>query len=59
MDNVLRWDCVCDACDRAGRYHTIGQGKDSPPMRQGPNWLLMLIVVVAAVMVALWLRSVE
>lgn len=53
--NVLRWDCVCDACDREGRYHTIGQGKDSPPQKppkwpqkspMGPLWLFVIAVLV-------------
>lgn len=56
MEGVLLWDCVCDACDREGRYHTVGRGKDSPPERRGPNWWLLL-VKLAIIAIAYWILS--
>lgn len=52
MENVLRWGCICDACDREGRYHTVGDyrgdsygfGPDrEPPKKQQKSWLRRLI----------------
>ena len=43
--DVLLWDCVCDACDRQGRYHRLPQGLRGPVKKpSGPRarWLLLL-----------------
>lgn len=47
MDGVLRWDCVCDACDPHGRYHAIPQGRGdaTPTPPRWPKWLLFLALL--------------
>lgn len=58
MENVLRWGCVCDACDREGRYHRIAdQGRAPAPRRPGPQWVLMVIALTLGVLVALYMRG--
>jgi hypothetical protein len=47
VENVLRWDCICDACDREGRYHSVGRGP-TPPREKPPGWGWIIIAVIVA-----------
>lgn len=63
MDNVLRWGCVCDACDPHDphyRYHSPPADKRfhlQGPKRPGPNYGLLLLTIVIGVALALYVRS--